>query len=208
MTTITPKDFYAVLEVSRQATPEEIRSRFRQLARERHPDRFQGEAKARAEQEFQLVTEAANVLLNPEKRRELQAKNLLDQEVLRVRHAGGGNRKLLSLAASRDRRPALSFDAAALKAPAFTGRREVEVSLIGRLFLREKRGLTDGDHFGVAQRIAQRLDRSSVIALVGNARRRNAISVFSCGLSVPRLDQVQANSLCYLSGFFELPDFA
>jgi DnaJ-class molecular chaperone len=69
MTTTTPKDFYAVLEVSRQATSEEIRSRFRQVARERHPDRFQGEAKARAEQEFQLVTEAANVLLNPEKRR-------------------------------------------------------------------------------------------------------------------------------------------
>ncbi len=69
MTTIIPKDFYAVLEVSRQATVEEIRSRFRQLARERHPDRFQGEAKAKAEQEFQLITEAANVLLNAEKRR-------------------------------------------------------------------------------------------------------------------------------------------
>ena len=69
MTTIAPKDFYAVLEVSRQATVEEIRSRFRQLARERHPDRFQGEAKVQAEQDFQLITEAANVLLNAEKRR-------------------------------------------------------------------------------------------------------------------------------------------
>lgn len=68
-TTVNSKDFYAVLEVSRQATVEEIRNRFRQLARERHPDRFQGEAKARAEEEFQRITEAANVLLNPEKRR-------------------------------------------------------------------------------------------------------------------------------------------
>jgi DnaJ-class molecular chaperone len=69
MTTTTPRDFYAVLEVSRQATAEEIRSCFRKLARERHPDRFQGPAKARAEEDFQLLTEAANVLLNPEKRR-------------------------------------------------------------------------------------------------------------------------------------------
>ena len=69
MTTTTPRDFYSVLEVSKDATAEEIRSRFRQLARECHPDRFQGAKKARAEQDFQRITEAANVLLNPEKRR-------------------------------------------------------------------------------------------------------------------------------------------
>lgn len=63
------KDYYAVLEVSRQATPEQIRERFRQLTRERHPDRFQGAEKAQAEHDFQLITEAANVLLHPEKRR-------------------------------------------------------------------------------------------------------------------------------------------
>jgi len=63
------KDYYAVLAVSRQATMEQIRERFRQLARERHPDRFQGPQKAQAELEFQLLTEAANVLLHTERRR-------------------------------------------------------------------------------------------------------------------------------------------
>ena len=63
------KNFYAVLGVSQTATEEEIRRRFRQLARERHPDRFQGEDKPRAEREFQEVTQAFNVLVDPERRR-------------------------------------------------------------------------------------------------------------------------------------------
>jgi curved DNA-binding protein CbpA len=63
------RDFYAVLGVAREATPEEIRSRFLRLARERHPDRYSGEEKQRAESEFQGLTEAFNVLSHPERRR-------------------------------------------------------------------------------------------------------------------------------------------
>lgn len=63
------KDYYAVLGVSRQATTDQIRQRFRQLARERHPDRYRGAEKAQAELDFQVLTEAVNVLLHPEKRR-------------------------------------------------------------------------------------------------------------------------------------------
>jgi DnaJ-class molecular chaperone len=63
------QDFYAVLALPRSATEEQIRSRFRELARTRHPDRFQGAAKERAEQEFQEVTRAFNVLIDPERRR-------------------------------------------------------------------------------------------------------------------------------------------
>ena len=37
-------DFYGVLGVSRNATTEQIKDRFLQLTRERHPDRFHGEA--------------------------------------------------------------------------------------------------------------------------------------------------------------------
>ena len=64
------KDFYAVLSLSPNASPQQVRARFLELARERHPDRFQGEAKARAEAEFQVLTEAFNVLSHPEKRRQ------------------------------------------------------------------------------------------------------------------------------------------
>ena len=65
-----PKDYYSVLSVARNATPDEIRECFRQLARERHPDRFQGEERAQAEIAFQGLTEAFNVLSNTERRRQ------------------------------------------------------------------------------------------------------------------------------------------
>lgn len=64
------KDFYAVLGVARQATPEQIRGRFRELVRSRHPDRFPGPEKVAAEIEFQAITEAFNVLSDPERRRQ------------------------------------------------------------------------------------------------------------------------------------------
>jgi curved DNA-binding protein CbpA len=63
------KDFYAVLGVSRNATNEQIRQRFRELARVRHPDRVAAADKAAAEREFQEITEAFNVLTDPERRR-------------------------------------------------------------------------------------------------------------------------------------------
>lgn len=71
-------DYYAVLGVGREAGADEIRRRFRELARQRHPDRFQGGEKARAETEFQAVTEAFNVLFDPERRRRHDAM-LLDR---------------------------------------------------------------------------------------------------------------------------------
>ncbi|HEV3459470.1 MAG TPA: DnaJ domain-containing protein [Thermoanaerobaculia bacterium] len=64
------RDFYAVLAVAKTATDDQIRQRFRQLARERHPDRFSGEEKTRAEQEFQEITQAFNALTDPELRRQ------------------------------------------------------------------------------------------------------------------------------------------
>lgn len=65
-----PKDFYSVLGLARNATEEQIRQRFREMARLRHPDRFQGAEKEKAEVEFQEVTQAFNVLSDPERRRQ------------------------------------------------------------------------------------------------------------------------------------------
>jgi len=64
-----PTDYYAVLGVPRDAGADEIRRRFRELARQRHPDHFQGAEKAGAEAEFQALTEAFNVLFDSSRRR-------------------------------------------------------------------------------------------------------------------------------------------
>jgi len=64
------KNYYAILGVPQNATARQVRQRFLALARERHPDRFQGEEQAAAEDEFQLVTEAFNTLNDGERRRQ------------------------------------------------------------------------------------------------------------------------------------------
>jgi curved DNA-binding protein CbpA len=64
------KDFYAVLGVPRNASPEQIKDRFLQLTREKHPDRFPGAQKQQAELDFQDITQAYNVLSHGERRRQ------------------------------------------------------------------------------------------------------------------------------------------
>ncbi len=63
------RNYYEVLGVGMHAGADEIRVAFRRLARERHPDRFQGSAKRDAETEFQAITEAYNILSDTEQRR-------------------------------------------------------------------------------------------------------------------------------------------
>ncbi len=60
--------FYETLGVEQGASEGEIRSAFRRLAKESHPDRLEGEARQRAEKDFQAITEAFNVLTRPDQR--------------------------------------------------------------------------------------------------------------------------------------------
>jgi len=66
-------NYYEILGVERSATEAAIRQRFRQLAREHHPDRYVGDNKGEAEKKFQTMTEAVNVLTNPARRRQHDA---------------------------------------------------------------------------------------------------------------------------------------
>lgn len=63
-------NYYEVLGVERSASDQEIRDRFRRLAREQHPDRYKGPDKAEAERKFQTLTEAVNVLTNAVRRKQ------------------------------------------------------------------------------------------------------------------------------------------
>jgi molecular chaperone DnaJ len=60
------RDFYEVLEVSREASQEEVRKAYRKQALRFHPDRNPGDAEA--ESKFKEATEAFSVLSDAEKR--------------------------------------------------------------------------------------------------------------------------------------------
>ena len=62
-------DYYSVLNLTPTSSREQIRARFFELARSRHPDLFAGTDKEKAENEFQAITEAFNVLTDAERRR-------------------------------------------------------------------------------------------------------------------------------------------
>jgi len=59
---------YDTLGVERDASDKDIRKAFRRLALKHHPDRFAGGERAAAEEHFQGITEAFNVLSHPESR--------------------------------------------------------------------------------------------------------------------------------------------
>src|ERR687892_2016840 len=61
-------DLYKVLEVSKEASQDEIRHSYRRLARKYHPDANPGDRKA--EERFKEIQHAYEVLSKPEKRRE------------------------------------------------------------------------------------------------------------------------------------------
>ena len=66
------RDYYEVLGVPRSATLDEVKSAYRRLARQHHPDLNKENPKA-SEEKFKEVSEAYEVLADPEKRKRYDA---------------------------------------------------------------------------------------------------------------------------------------
>ena len=83
------KDFYKILGIDKKATADEIKKKYRSLARDLHPDKNQGDA-AR-EEKFKAVSEAYDILSDSKKRAEYdEARSMFERGGFRA-PTGGGN---------------------------------------------------------------------------------------------------------------------
>jgi hypothetical protein len=77
MTSSTTHDLYSVLGVNEHASQEDLKTRYRKLARLLHPDASNDDASA---ERFKLVTHAYSVLSDPVRRREYDQKRARESE--------------------------------------------------------------------------------------------------------------------------------
>jgi molecular chaperone DnaJ len=83
------KDFYKILGIDKKASADEIKKKYRSLARDLHPDKNQGDT-AR-EEKFKAVSEAYDILSDSKKRAEYdEARSMFERGGFRA-PTGGGN---------------------------------------------------------------------------------------------------------------------
>jgi molecular chaperone DnaJ len=81
------KDFYAILGVDKKAGADEIKKKYRSLARELHPDKTKGDSAL--EEKFKAVSEAYDILSDSKKRAEYdEARSLFERGGFRAPTGG------------------------------------------------------------------------------------------------------------------------
>lgn len=82
------KDFYAVLGVDKKASQDDIKKKYRSLARELHPDKTKGDSAL--EEKFKAVSEAYDILSDAKKRAEYdEARSMFERGGFRMPQGGG-----------------------------------------------------------------------------------------------------------------------
>ena len=82
------KDFYKVLGVDKKAAADEIKKKYRALARDLHPDKTKGDVAK--EEKFKAVSEAYEILSDAKKRAEYdEARSLFERGGFRAPQGGG-----------------------------------------------------------------------------------------------------------------------
>jgi molecular chaperone DnaJ len=83
------KDFYKILGVDKKSTADEIKKKYRALARDLHPDKNQGDTAL--EEKFKAVSEAYDILSDAKKRAEYdEARSLFERGGFRAPTGGAG----------------------------------------------------------------------------------------------------------------------
>ncbi len=94
------QDYYEMLGVKKDTTPDKIKAAYRKLARKWHPDTYDGANKGEAEEKFKQISEAYEVLSDPQKRKKYDqlgaAWNAGPHSDDWARRAGGAQAKTMS----------------------------------------------------------------------------------------------------------------